>query len=340
MTMREIIIRTPYEATEEFVDAYSHRADTERLMLASPFPPDEREWVRFSVYLEGGSLALQGVGRVQQTLDNGDDVSPEERYDVVLETLAIDDDASREAFAALADLRAARTSHGTQVDDLPVGADETQIGIETGNLAAGNEVDPWREDPPTGEVSLDELSDYSRRARSGAPGPRSDAPGPRSDLPPAGRSAAPDPYPDETRIVVEGDSMRASAPPPPLPVFSSRSGFPTAAESLPPHSSPPARFSSAPPSALSRASRPPSWRPSVEELSAVTKVATVFAYAPDELPIPASPPHPELPVMRRVVRAPHPSRPSSRPTAFSDRPTRGDAFGLAQLAQEVVTIDE
>src|SRR5687768_15574449 len=120
--MSDLTVRTTYSDISDLAEAYAQRVDDQRIMLPASQPYGDGEWVQFSVLFADGTSALQGGGRVQQTLDNGVAFPANERYDIVLEQLQL------EARAEVVFERIVMVAQGAS-----------------------------RGDPPTGEIALDQV---------------------------------------------------------------------------------------------------------------------------------------------------------------------------------------
>lgn len=127
--MSDLIVRTPYRDISDLAQAYAQRVDDSRIMVPSSQVYGDGEWIRFVLLLADGTTALDGQGRVQQTIDNGDAVSPAERYDVVFEQLQWDP--------------------------------RSEVMFERIVLAAQR-----GGDPPTGEIALDQVGAIEEHAAS------------------------------------------------------------------------------------------------------------------------------------------------------------------------------
>src|SRR5262245_17035988 len=88
--MSDLTVRTSYSDISDLAEAYAQRVDDARIMLPAAQPFGDGQWIRFLVTLADGTSALEGSGRVQQTLDNGEAFPAEERYDIVLEQLQLE----------------------------------------------------------------------------------------------------------------------------------------------------------------------------------------------------------------------------------------------------------
>src|SRR5690606_31553238 len=112
-----------------------------RVMLPNPEPIPEGEWVQFSVTFADGSPALNGVGRCTGSYDNGDAVAPEHRFDVVLDSLELDE-MGQVYFERILMVRA-QLAGGAEptTGEVDVVADEASYA-EPGYAEAPMEVDP------------------------------------------------------------------------------------------------------------------------------------------------------------------------------------------------------
>lgn len=91
MTTHAISVPTPFNEINELAESFAPRVDEERIMLPhyEDIPVDE--WVRFEVTFADGAPALSGTGRCSASYDAGEEREPEQRFDIVLEELALDE---------------------------------------------------------------------------------------------------------------------------------------------------------------------------------------------------------------------------------------------------------
>ncbi|MGE0788702.1 MAG: hypothetical protein AB7S26_23725 [Sandaracinaceae bacterium] len=115
----EISVPTPFNDISELAESFHSRVDEERLMLPSGESVPEGEWVQFAVILADGSAALQGQGRCTQSFDNGEERAPEHRYDVVMDSLQMDDMAQI-YFERILQVRAAYAGEEPQTGEVEV----------------------------------------------------------------------------------------------------------------------------------------------------------------------------------------------------------------------------
>ena len=85
-----LTVHTSYRDVSEMAEGLISRVDEEKLMLPSAEPIAEGVMVQFVVLLEDGLAGFEGIGRCIASYDNGEELRPEDRYDVVLDALQLD----------------------------------------------------------------------------------------------------------------------------------------------------------------------------------------------------------------------------------------------------------
>ncbi|MGF1465032.1 MAG: hypothetical protein ACFCGT_02760 [Sandaracinaceae bacterium] len=262
-----ISVPTPFDDVSDLAENFAPRVDEERVMLPHGEAIPEGEWVEFAVTLGDGTAALAGTGRCTGSYDNGDDRAPEHRFDVVLDSLHLDEIA-RVYFERILMFR---------------------------NQHYG--------EPPTGEVEAEVVdpSQVESLADSLAPAPASDAP--VSDTPAeiaeswspedafGADSAAPAPSEEPTAapVVRESPVRESPAAPAPLPVEPGELPKPNRIDAV-----------------LTRPDVEPGWRAVPAPRPEPRPSSGAFAYGSMTLPQPAEPPRPELDPALVVQPAPRP----------------------------------
>jgi len=172
-----LTLHTGFADVSEFTEGMAQRVDEENIMLLGSSPITENEWVEFAVLLADGTPALQGVGRCVASIDNGEAMAPEHRFDIVLDSLRFDGtaqvvyerillarDSSAQAGPPTGEIMIDDTPGGTPVvvESVPpqdagwqVGTDEVQeVVVERGFLSRPSVVPSWTpDDMPLTEAS-------------------------------------------------------------------------------------------------------------------------------------------------------------------------------------------
>ncbi len=114
-----ISVPTPFNDISELAESFYSRVDEERIMLPNPDAIPEGEWVQFHVTLADGSAALQGQGRCTGSYDNGEERAPEHRFDVVMDSLQLDE-MGQIYFERILQVRAAYAGDEPQTGEVAV----------------------------------------------------------------------------------------------------------------------------------------------------------------------------------------------------------------------------
>ena len=298
-----LTVATHFEDLSQFAAGLVDRVDEDRLILYGPsaFPDGER--VNFAVLLVDGSPALEGQARVLATVDGGEERDPSARFDIYLDGLELGG-MSQAVYERIVLARQSLTSGEPPTGEIDVGelermeaeaAAEADMGVaqmedfggestvvaadpqaladayEAERERAAADEQPAAEEPAGAEDWAEPADDDF------APVDTGDFNGPGAQAP---HAAAPD---AGTVAALAGE---ASIPPPP-PV--DPGGFRLAAAGA----------------VLTRPSREPAWWPAPAERPEAREVSGYFAYE-GELPIPSTPPHPDLDAGYRVGPAPRP----------------------------------
>ena len=150
--MYEIQVPTPFEEFSELAENFASRVDENRIMLPAADPVAEGEPVQFSVTLADGSAVLAGVGRCSGAFDNGEERAAEHRYDVVLDSLELDDIA-QVYFERLAMAQAGMPAEGPGTEEIEVDAlDVAEVP------SAGGETPPQSDEQAEVEASVDQFA--------------------------------------------------------------------------------------------------------------------------------------------------------------------------------------
>ncbi|MCA9600969.1 MAG: hypothetical protein R3A78_02790 [Polyangiales bacterium] len=94
MTQRILQVLTKYPDIASLAEAFRERVGDGSLMLYGATPVDEGEEIRFEVLLGDQSVALAGVGRSVGSFEGGAERSPDEKFDIVLDSLELDGTSS------------------------------------------------------------------------------------------------------------------------------------------------------------------------------------------------------------------------------------------------------
>lgn len=128
MTTHAISIPTPFTDISELAENFASRVDEERLMLPHAEDVPEGEWVQFIVTLGDGTTALAGVGRCSQAFDNGEDRPSEHRYDIVMDSLQLDE-MSQVYFERILTVRATQMGEEPTTGEVAVPADVEEVAV-------------------------------------------------------------------------------------------------------------------------------------------------------------------------------------------------------------------
>lgn len=181
-----ISVPTPFNDISELAENFASRVDDERLMLPHGDEVPEGEWVQFAVTLADGSAALSGLGRCTGSYDNGEERAPEHRFDVVMDSLQLEEMAQI-YFERILQVRAAQMGEEPQTGevDLPEEPVDVDAQVEEMAYAGSDEVVPVEAaapvetvaEPPADEfggeatqaVSFDELAEAAEAEALEAP---------------------------------------------------------------------------------------------------------------------------------------------------------------------------
>lgn len=85
-----VTVATDFTDLNQMAQGLVGRVDPARVILPGPEPVDVGEWVNFAVTLQDGTPGFAGVGRCVDAVDNGEDRSSHQRFDVVIDSLQFD----------------------------------------------------------------------------------------------------------------------------------------------------------------------------------------------------------------------------------------------------------
>ncbi len=146
-----ISVPTPFNDISELAESFYSRVDEERLMLPNPDEIPEGEWVDFSVTLADGSAALAGQGRCTGSFDNGEERAAEHRFDVVIDSLQLDEMAQI-YFERILLVRASYAGDEPQTGEVSV-PEEAQVELA--------EAAPEPAEEPAEVYAEDAVADYA-----------------------------------------------------------------------------------------------------------------------------------------------------------------------------------
>jgi hypothetical protein len=113
-----LTVPTAFGDISDLTEGLADRVDGEQIILYGPTPYDEGAELDFSVLLLDGSPALEGRGRVEASVDGGEDRDPSTRFDIILGSLELGGVAE----AVFERMLMARSLVGEGADE-PVGED-------------------------------------------------------------------------------------------------------------------------------------------------------------------------------------------------------------------------
>lgn len=323
-----ISVPTPFIDIAELAESFAQRADEERLMLWAGEPAPEGEWVQFTVTFDDGSVALAGVGRCASVFDNGEDRAPEQRFDIVLDALELDE-MGQVYFERILMVRAQQMGGEEPATGEVMIADEA---VEASYVEAPAEAyaaepadsyayaEPPAEEPVAatyeGEAydagGYDAPADAYEAPQEAAPGGY-DAPAYEEPAPSYAEPEQPSFEDLPVEDAVSGELSTESAPPP------SRSRARKVERLSPPVASiyalpPPAAPGQLPSphangQALTRRLVAATWSPTPMLRPDPSPSSGHFQYGDSGLPRPAQPPRPANEAALRVARAPRPGDP-------------------------------
>ncbi len=320
-----LTVRTSFNNISELAQGYVNRVTAEQLILPAPAPLAEGDWLQFIVILQEGTPAFAGVGRCIKVADRGQRADPESRYELILDSLGFEDD-SRAVFEHMVIVRDAMLGPQQEVarsqsqpesepqaeppieeqlaveaEAPPEAAEQEQLSIGDGQdtmpevveavlpeLEAEAHAEPAEETPVEPELAVvDAEEDEDDLQQLEAETLQSDEQSEQQQLEPEPEAAQP-----------------AYVSEPPAPSEPAPSG-PVPSEPVP---SEPVPFEPAPsePAVAASPEQPPSgtiltrraiawfWQPQPGAEVASYPAGGLFEYGSDMLPVPASPPRPEL----------------------------------------------
>lgn len=141
-----ISLPTPFTDISELAESFASRIDEERLMLPHHEAVAEGEWVQFAVTLADGSGALVGVGRCTGSYDNGEDRAAEHRFDIVMDSLDLDE-MGQIYFERILQVRAAQMGAEPQTGEVNVDEAEAILAAEEAAPAEAYEAAPAEAEP-------------------------------------------------------------------------------------------------------------------------------------------------------------------------------------------------
>lgn len=168
-----LTVQTAFADIADLAQGYIGRVTAQQLVVSVAEPAVAGTAVRFQLLLADGTLAFWGDGHCAQVIDHGDDVPENERYELVLHTLAFPDERSLPVFEYLVSLSETVTPSG----ELTASEEAAFESIEptTGEVAT-NEIEPVDVAPEAQLESVPPLEsapfeDEVPRALSDRPGP-------------------------------------------------------------------------------------------------------------------------------------------------------------------------
>lgn len=355
-----ITVPTPFNDISELAESFASRVDDERLMLPHSELVPEGEWVQFAVTLADGSAALSGVGRCTGSYDNGEERAPEHRFDVVLDSLQLEEMAQI-YFERILQVRAAQMGQEEQTGQVELPADE-QLG-EHAALVADDESQAFVEEPLTDEFPIEEAGSVEPHElaeveyggadplRNGVEAdafaqPTADAVAEWDDAEATQLGALPSEEMAMDEEWSHAPAHRSSVPPrPPRSVPPARSSEPPTELRIPEQSSiyelPEPSVPGALPSPhradviLTRPAILAGWSPEPQLRPEPAPSTGLFAYAAGAaLPQPAEPPRPDLDPALRVLPAPRPGDAHAVPVAMASGGYAGASYDHARASYE------
>ena len=326
-----ISVPTPFTDIAELAESFAQRADEERLMLWSGEPAPEGEWVQFTVTFDDGSAALAGIGRCASVFDNGEDRAPEQRFDIVLDSLELDE-MGQVYFERILMVRAQQMGGEEPATGEVMVADEAVSDVDASFVEAPVEVDAYAAEPaadafayaeppaeePVAATYEGEAYDAgaydAQPAASYDPAPSDyDAPAFEEPAPSYAEPEQPSSFEDLPLDSVSGEVSTESVPAPSRARARSveRLAPPVASiYALPPPAAPgqlPSPHANG--QALTRRLVAATWTPTPMLRPDPSPSSGHFQYGDSGLPRPASPPRPANEASLRVARAPRPGDP-------------------------------
>ena len=161
-----ISVPTPFNDISELAESFASRVDEERLMLPNADQIPEGEWVQFAVVLADGTAAIAGTGRCTNCVDNGEDRAPEHRFDVVMDSLQLDDMAQI-YFERILQVRAAQMGEEPETGEVALSPEdevEDAYGAEAPHAESPDAVPAYEAAPY--EAAAHEAAPYEPAAEA------------------------------------------------------------------------------------------------------------------------------------------------------------------------------
>lgn len=147
--MSEVLtVPTAFGDISDLTEGLVDRVDGDQLILYGPTPYAEGAEIDFSVLLLDGTPALEGRGRVEASVDGGEDRDPSTRFDIILGSLELGGVAE----AVYERMLMARSSMLASQGDVPADAD-----VDFGDEAPAEEA-AYAEEAPVEEAPVEEAA--------------------------------------------------------------------------------------------------------------------------------------------------------------------------------------
>lgn len=209
-----LVVPTHYKDLAELAEGLAERVEADQLILFGPMPFDEDAELTFQVLLGDESIALEGRGRAAASVDGGDDRDQEYRYDIVIDSLDLND-----RFMAVYDRILLMRNDGPSTN-------EHEAISETSDDSFSGRIDETTEFGAEGDLHGAHTSDVPEESvedawnvagASDAPSPLSDPASPLSDPAspfgdPAGDEFAADAHIEDVGALVDEVSVVEAAP--------------------------------------------------------------------------------------------------------------------------------
>lgn len=85
-----VTVQTDFHDIEQMAHGLTGRVQATYVILPTADAVEEGEWAQFEIALADGSAGLAGVGRCVTLVDNGEERSAHQRFDIVLDSLQFD----------------------------------------------------------------------------------------------------------------------------------------------------------------------------------------------------------------------------------------------------------
>jgi len=85
-----VTVHTDFTDLNQMAQGLVGRVDPLKVILPGPESVDIGEWVQFAITLQDGTPGFAGVGRCVTAVDNGEERSSHQRFDVVIDSLQFD----------------------------------------------------------------------------------------------------------------------------------------------------------------------------------------------------------------------------------------------------------